>query len=193
MGNFSFFFNQFRRIFINLNFIIMTLAAYARSSENLNNYPIFIAFDTIDTYERQIPISASWSLPDGQIKTTLITPDEDWEEYILDNPSIDIDLLIDQGATPAETLKELAHDSEEGSIFCADYYTDNAAYTELYEAINSDPSMELSEWQSTLDTGASGQVEQMRQWIIEQHSLNIELSEDRVKAMLFSYHELQYK
>ncbi|KZX83469.1 hypothetical protein A3715_05050 [Oleiphilus sp. HI0009] len=171
----------------------MTLAAYARSSENLNNYPIFIAFDTIDTYERQIPISASWSLPDGQIKTTLITPDEDWEEYILDNPSIDIDLLIDQGATPAETLKELAHDSEEGSIFCADYYTDNAAYTELYEAINSDPSMELSEWQSTLDTGASGQVEQMRQWIIEQHSLNIELSEDRVKAMLFSYHELQYK
>jgi|GEM_PF-4607501 len=193
MGNFSFFFNQFRRIFINLNFIITTLAAYARSSENLNNYPIFIAFDTIDTYERQIPISASWSLPDGQIKTTLITPDEDWEEYILDNPSIDIDLLIDQGATPAETLKELAHDSEEGSIFCADYYTDNAAYTELYEAINSDPSMELSEWQSTLDTGASGQVEQMRQWIIEQHSLNIELSEDRVKAMLFSYHELQYK
>ncbi|KZZ58128.1 hypothetical protein A3762_08385 [Oleiphilus sp. HI0125] len=193
MGNFSFFFNQFRRIFINLNFIITTLAAYARSSENLNNYPIFIAFDTIDTYERQIPISASWSLPDGQIKTTLINPDEDWEEYILDNPSIDIDLLIDQGATPAETLKELAHDSEEGSIFCADYYTDNAAYTELYEAINSDPSMELSEWQSTLDTGASGQVEQMRQWIIEQHSLNIELSEDRVKAMLFSYHELQYK
>ena len=69
-----------------------------------NNFPLFIDIETSSADDTAFPTSISWSLPDGQLKSVLIIPDDEWEPW--DNTDADIDLqhLFDQGVSGPDVI-----------------------------------------------------------------------------------------
>src|SRR5690606_3949662 len=66
------------------------------------SYPQFIAIDGSSFEEHAHPVAIAWSLPDGQIKTTLIAPEDDWDDWdisLQDLHGINPDTLYQRGET----------------------------------------------------------------------------------------------
>jgi len=156
----------------------------------MTNLPSFIAVDYAELNDTFIPVSIAWSLPDGQIKHTIICPSEEWEDDLYDAVNVDITHLTEQGASTKEVLYELNADIEDSTLYCFDSYCDEASLNTLYEAASSELAYELAPWTEAIDTSSSSEVYDNIQWQRDQHALDESLAEDRVKLMLFTYNEL---
>lgn len=157
----------------------------------MNQFPIFIALDVVDDHRQILPVAISWSMPDGQIKSTLIAPDEDWEIEEIALGDLDLETVIDQGATPAEIVTEMNLDFEDTTIYCFDEYQDIPALDALFQALNDEPGFEVIAWQQAFSATASETIFETAAWVKEVNSLNLTMSEDRVKQMLLCFAELR--
>lgn len=157
----------------------------------MNQLPIFISLDVVDDYHRVIPVAIAWSLPDGQIKSTLIRPDQHWEIDAISLANVDLDTMFEQGATPAEIVTEMNLDFDDNTVYCFDEYQDIPALDTLFEAINDEAGFELLAWSTAFTGASSDQIFETANWISELNNLDLSVAEDRVKRMLLSYDELQ--
>ncbi|MEJ2064689.1 MAG: hypothetical protein P8X74_15675 [Reinekea sp.] len=73
------------------------------------NIPIFISFEVTDA-ETGYPYAIAWSLPNGQYKSVLVRPENDWLiDFETGNHNPDAPTmqdLLDQGQTVLDILKE---------------------------------------------------------------------------------------
>lgn len=157
----------------------------------MTQLPIFIALDVVDDNRRVIPVAIAWSLPDGQIKTTLIQPDQDWQIDAISLGEIDLDTMYDQGATPAEIITEMNLDFDENTVFCFDEYQDIPGLDTLFDAINDEAGFEVASWQNAFKGTSSEDIFETANWISELNNLDLSVAEDRVKRMLLSFNELK--
>ena len=77
---------------------------------------LIIACEMSSYEEDAFPISISWSLADGCIKTSLIRPEEEWldqAEYL----EIDPDQLLRDGHSPKAILEELQEDRGDEPLY----------------------------------------------------------------------------
>lgn len=159
--------------------------------KQMTQLPIFISLDVVDDNTRVVPVAIAWSLPDGQIKTTLIQPDQGWEIDAISLGQIDIDTLYDQGATPAEIVTEMNLDFDENTVFCFDEYQDTPGLDTLFDAINDEAGFEVSSWLSAFQGANTEAIFETADWISELNNLDLSIAEDRVKRMLLTFNELQ--
>jgi division protein CdvB (Snf7/Vps24/ESCRT-III family) len=157
----------------------------------MNQLPIFISLDVVDDDRRVIPVAIAWSLPDGQIKATLIQPDQDWEIDAISLGEIDLETMYDQGATPAEIVTEMNLDFDENTVFCFDEYQDIPGLDTLFDAINDEAGFEVASWLSAFKGATNENIFETANWISELNNLDLSIAEDRVKKMLLSFNELQ--
>ncbi|SEI37434.1 hypothetical protein SAMN05421831_10141 [Allopseudospirillum japonicum] len=76
-------------------------------------YPHFIALDMLTQDEDTYPIGIAWSLTDGQIKSTLIAPDDLWQAWpssVAQDLGYSRDQLLIHGVPCAEVIRELDYD-----------------------------------------------------------------------------------
>ena len=74
------------------------------------NFPLFIDIEASTPDSNGFPTSISWSLADGQLKTVLIIPDDDWEPWDNTDPDVDLQHLFDQGVSGPDAIRELNED-----------------------------------------------------------------------------------
>ncbi|ASP39368.1 hypothetical protein CHH28_12100 [Bacterioplanes sanyensis] len=110
------------------------------------NAPQFIAIDASSWEDHAHPIAIAWSLSDGRIKTTLIQPEDDWDDWdyaLEDIHGINQDTLYQRGETCWSVIREL-----EGDLHASRLYADQAAPCQhllerIYDACQREPSFEV--------------------------------------------------
>lgn len=109
----------------------------------MSEYPGFIAVETGE--DNSLPLAIAWALPDGQIKHTLIQPDEQWlDDELLSLNGYDLDDLRYLGISPLDVLRELENDHFNETLYTAGVQDDEAALSRLFDDFGVDPFIELA-------------------------------------------------
>ena len=156
----------------------------------MKQFPVFISADVIGDHQQIIPVTIAWSMPDGQIKSTLVRPEENWEIEEIALGDLDLDTITEQGATPAEIVTEMNLDFEDTTVYCFDEYQDVPALDALFHALNDEPGFEVIPWPESFNGASNEMIFETSNWVRGINSLDLSNAEDRVKQMLLSFAEL---
>ena len=117
--------------------------------------PQFIAIDASSFEDSAHPVAIAWSLADGSIKTTLIQPDDDWQEdwdyAIEDLHGINRDTLFQRGETCWSVIRELENDIEQSFLFADDEARVQQMLVLLYESCNREPNLEAGHYAEVIN------------------------------------------
>ncbi|WP_430462087.1 hypothetical protein ACQUQU_04675 [Thalassolituus sp. LLYu03] len=119
-------------------------------------YPQFIAIDGSSWEEHAHPVAIAWSMADGQIKTTLIQPDDDWDDWdiaLQDLHGITPDTLYQRGETLWSVIRELEGDLEQPYLYADDTERVTFMLEKIYEACNRDLSIEIGDAREIVQRG----------------------------------------
>ncbi len=122
---------------------------------------LIIACEMSSHEEDAFPISISWSMADGCIKTSLIRPEDDWLEqagYL----EIDPDLLLQEGHSPKAILEELQQDRSDEPLYCADLEQTQQALDQLYDSLDGYNDLPLQPLLGLLDDVPAEELEACR-------------------------------
>lgn len=121
------------------------------------SYPQFIAIDGSSFEDYAHPVAIAWSLPDGQIKTTLITPEDDWDDWdisLKDLHGIDPDTLHQRGESPWSVIRELEQDLDQSYIYADHQERVETLLGKLYEVCDKELSYEIVDCKEELGQAA---------------------------------------
>lgn len=121
------------------------------------NYPQFIAIDASSFEDWAHPVAIAWSLPDGRIKTTLVTPDDDWDDWdisLQDMHGITPETLHQRGETPWSVIRELEQDLENSYIFADQPDRVEELLDKLYESCSRELNFEIGHYNEQVDNSA---------------------------------------
>lgn len=117
------------------------------------SYPHFLAIDASSYEDSAYPIAIAWSLTDGTIKTTLIQPDDEWEEWdsaLEELHGISQDTLYQRGETPWSVIRELENDLEQSYLACDDVDRCERLLETLYDTCQRELSVEIGSYTADL-------------------------------------------
>lgn len=107
------------------------------------DYPGFIAVETGE--DGGLPLAIAWALPDGQIKHTLIQPDDTWlSEELISLGDYSLEELDSLGVSPLDVIRELENDHFSATLYTAGVSDDEAAISRLFDIFGLDPFVELA-------------------------------------------------
>ncbi len=121
-------------------------------------YPHFIAIDGSSYEEEAHPIAIAWSLDDGSIKTTLVQPEDDWEDWdyaLEDLHGITQDTLFQRGETGWSVIRELEHDLEQPFLIAEDMERVTQLLDKLYDSCGREVSMEIGRLSDEISNASS--------------------------------------
>jgi len=148
-------------------------------------YPQFIDIDISTADDGGYPTSIAWSLPDGQLKSVLIIPDDDWEPWDNTDGTVDIQHLMDQGVSGPDAIRELNEDLEGQTVFIDGLDEDEKVLELLYETYDNSLSFEVAHLsqlypQQGLETLLSARTE-----IANEYQFDLDSNEDTVRSLIF--------
>ncbi|GAB2785007.1 hypothetical protein GCM10027040_08910 [Halomonas shantousis] len=109
----------------------------------MSDFPGFIAIETGD--DNALPVAIAWALPNGQIKHTLIQPDDSWlDEELLQLGDYSLEELRSFGVSPLDVLRELEGDHYSATLYTAGINNEEAALSLLFDDYGVDPFIELA-------------------------------------------------
>jgi hypothetical protein len=158
------------------------------------NIPTFIAFEVTDV-ETGYPYAIAWSLPDGQYKTVLVRPEEDWlidfemGQYSPDAPPLQD--LLDKGESVKDILKEWQHDFERGELYCQDPILAQYCLDLMFNVLDKECEYEVVSEYDCYDKIDSFDIDDQRRWIMDTEGLNATQCEDMVRAMIYVYSRME--
>ena len=148
------------------------------------SYPHFIAIDASSREESAVPVAIAWSLEDGSIKTVLIQPEDDWDDWdysLEDLHGISQHTLYQLGETPWSVVRELEHDLEQPLVFSHEAEVTQMLLERLYEACGRDLSIETADHaEGIADTN------RLAEWQMD-HALDHQPCDERVRLMLMLF------
>lgn len=104
----------------------------------------FPAFLAIETGDDALPVAIAWSLPDGQIKYTLIQPLESWDDGDdLALNGYDLDTLHANGERPLDVIRELEADHFEAVLYVSGVGEEHDALERLFSEYGINPFVTL--------------------------------------------------
>lgn len=152
----------------------------------MSSYPHFIAIDASSREETAVPVAIAWSLEDGSIKTVLIQPDEDWDDWdysLEDLHGISQHTLYQLGETPWSVVRELEQDLEQPLVFSHEAEITQMLLEKLYDACGRDLSIEAA------DHGAEiTDPDRLAEWQLD-NALDHQPCDERVRLMLMLFAE----
>lgn len=150
------------------------------------SYPHFLAIDASSYEDTAVPVAIAWSLQDGTIKTVLIQPDDDWDDWdysLEDLHGISQHTLYQLGETPWSVVRELEHDLEQPCVYSHDPDATERLLERLYDACGRDMSLEAANHSE----GIADET-RLRDWQLD-HALEHQPCDERVRLMLMLYAE----
>lgn len=155
-----------------------------------NNFPLFIDIETSSADDTAFPTSISWSLPDGQLKSVLIIPDDEWEPW--DNTDADIDLqhLFDQGVSGPDVIRELNEDLDGQTVYVDGLDNDESYIELLFDTYQSSIGFEIATLKDLFPRQNIENILNLRNEIAHKYQLDIELIEDKVRSLIFMVNDM---
>jgi hypothetical protein len=153
-------------------------------------FPSFIDIEFSTPDDGGYPTAISWSLPNGQIKSVLITPDDDWDPWDNTDNEVDIQFLYDQGVSGPDLIRELNLDLDGKTVFVDGLDEDEKLLDLLFETYNNELSFEVATI-SQLFTGETFEsLLAQRTELAYENQLDLETIEDNVRSLLYLSKEL---
>lgn len=150
--------------------------------------PLFLDIEVSCPDERQFPLAIAWTLPDGQIKSVLICPDDDWEPWENIDADIDLNYFVEQGMSGLDVIREMNQDLSGQTVFVDGLDDDEALLDKLFEAFQDEADFEIATLTSLFDSPLEAILDKRRQ-VAFANEFDINNSEDNVRCMLFMYSE----
>ncbi len=148
-------------------------------------YPSFIAIDASSYEDTAHPVAIAWSLADGTVKTTLVQPDDDWDDWdfaLEDLHGISQDTLYQMGETGWSVIRELEADLDQPYLLADDAERCELLLEKLYEAYGKESSIEISACQAEPGLGSLGD------WY-EDTNFWHQPCDERIRLLLFKWNE----
>jgi len=159
------------------------------SDSQENQYPQFLAIDA-SSYEAEAhPISIAWSLSDGSIKTTMIQPEDDWQDWdyaLEDLHGINQDTLFQMGETGGSVIREFEYDCNNTHFLVHESEILMELLDKLYDAYGKEPPVELVKAQDWFPENRNSYDDIQQTFFDVQNELALDINrcEDRVRIML---------
>ncbi len=150
-------------------------------------YPLIINFEMSSYDDEAFPIAATWSLSNGQIKSTLISPDEEWLEHLYEQGEIldtDPETLLYEGHSAKSVMEEIQLDLEDAPLYCLDPYMAEQAFTKICESMDREYDLALRPAAELLASVPAKEREQCRQECLNLLNLDERQSTDQVRLWL---------
>ncbi|MFT5717959.1 MAG: hypothetical protein ACI9T7_002158 [Oleiphilaceae bacterium] len=147
-------------------------------------HPLFIDVEASHADENAFPTSIAWSLPDGTLKSVIISPDSDWDPWENASPDIDIQLLMDQGVSGPDVIREMNEDLDGQTVFVDGLDEDEALLELLFETYNNTFGFELATIAQLHTKHKLEDLLVVRQQVADEYQFNLDLAEDNVQALL---------
>lgn len=145
--------------------------------------PGFIAVETGD--DSDLPLAIAWVMPDGQIKHTLIQPDDDWlDDEFNELNGYSLEELHSFGASPLDVIRELESDHFNATLFTAGISGDEAALARLFDTYGIDPFVELAPADTLYPDLSAGEWSRARNELFGEMGLEPLRPEHEVEVML---------
>lgn len=154
-----------------------------------NKFPLFIDVEASTSDEDGFPVAISWSLPDGQLKSVLIIPDDEWDPWEHTGHDIDIQHLFDQGVSGPDIISELNEDLDGQTVYIDGIDEDEALIEKLFDTYQQSLGFELAPATELFSKLSIEELLAQRQEIIREHQLDPESIEDKVRAFIFLANE----
>jgi hypothetical protein len=152
-------------------------------------YPLIIACELSSYEEDAFPVAIAWSLPDGSIKTTLISPEEEWLERA-DHLEVDPDQLLMEGHSAKAVLQELQLDRQDEPLYCIDPEQTEQALEQLYSSLDGCNDLPLLPLRDLLDEVDYQQLDSCREDCLMQLELDPQRADEQVRLWLEVYARL---
>lgn len=153
------------------------------------DFPGFIAVETGE--DNDLPLAIAWALPDGQIKHTLIQPDDDWlDDELLQLGDYSLDDLRTFGISPLDILRELENDHYNATLYTAGVSDDEAALARLFDDFGVDPFVELAPAESLYPDMARSAWASARNELFGELGLEPLRPDHEVQIMLYLHQRL---
>lgn len=152
----------------------------------------FPGFITVETGEDDaLPLAIAWALPDGQIKHTLIQPDDEWlNDELLKLGDYSLEELRTFGLSPLDVIRELESDHYSATLFTAGVFDDEAGLSRLFDDYGVDPFVELAPAESLYPDLAPGEWARARNELFGELGLEPLRPDHEVQIMLYLHQRL---
>lgn len=147
-------------------------------------HPLFIDINASHADDNAFPTSIAWSLPDGTLKSVIISPDTDWEPWDNAGPEIDIQHLLDQGVSGPDVIRELNEDLDGQTVFVDGLDDDELLIDLLFETYHNAPSFELATISKLHTHYEFEDLLLMRRQVADEYQFNLDLAEENIQALL---------
>lgn len=155
----------------------------------MTNYPGFIAVETGG--DNSLPLAIAWALPNGQVKNTLIQPDDEWlKDELLSLGGYDLDELRHLGISPLDVLRELENDHFSETLYTAGVQDDEAALSMMFDDFGVDLFVELAPASMLYPDLEPGEWARARNELFGEMGLEPLRPEHEVQVMLYLHQRL---
>jgi hypothetical protein len=128
------------------------------------------------------PLSLSWSLEDGSIKTVLLMPDDAWLEDETSYEGVDIQHYLDQGVSGIDIIREMNEDLECKTVYFDGIDDDEGLLEKLCESFDAYIDFELMPITSYVED--VDEFHEMRTALLHEQGLDNQRCRDNVLALL---------
>lgn len=154
------------------------------------NFPLFIDIESSSPDENGFPISISWSLADGQLKSILIIPDDEWEPWENSDPEIDLQHIFDQGVSGPDVIRELNEDLDGQTVYIDGLDEDESLLEKLFDTYEQSFGFEIATVNALFPRHDIENILSIRNEIAREYQLDPESIEDKVRAFIFMVNDM---
>ncbi len=154
------------------------------------NFPLFIDIEASTPDENGYPLSISWSLADGQLKSVLIIPDDEWQPWENVDSEVDLQHFFDQGVSGPDVIRELNEDLDGQTVYLDGLDEDEVLLEKLFETYQQSLGFEIATVNELFQKHDIETIIAIRNEIAQEYQLDIELIEDKVRALIFMVNDI---
>lgn len=146
--------------------------------------PQFLDIQFVDVDGQPIPTAMAWSLADGSLKAIVIEPADAWHTDEADTPGFDPLYQHEQGVPLLELVRDLNEDLSDQTVFVDGLDPDEELVERIFDSVAMPVPFELVVADQLLKHLSRGDLEDRRRELLFSHSLDPQLPESGVFALL---------
>jgi len=146
--------------------------------------PRFLDIEYCQTEDALFPVAMAWSLENGQMKTVVIAPHDDWIPEDGDLGDFDLLYLEEQGVPLIEIVRELHQDLPDQTVYVDGMDPDEILIDLIFDAVDSEAPFEIVGIESLITSLSREALDDRRRKLLTDEGLQPQLPENGVYALL---------
>jgi hypothetical protein len=160
------------------------MTSFVLHGEPILPVPRFLDIEYCQTEDALFPVAMAWSLEDGQMKTVVIAPHDDWIPEDGDLGDFDLLYLEEQGVPLIEIVRELHQDLPDQTVYVDGMDPDEILIDLIFDAVESDVPFEIVGIESLITSLSREALDDRRRKLLTDEGLQPQLPENGVYALL---------